>query len=62
MNRTANRRRSIKKEVFLDIEIPTPSIKMQNTIIHLLNEAEKLKKRAKLKIEESKNMTNSTWD
>lgn len=61
MNRTANRRRSIKKEVFLGIQIPKPPLEIQKEAINLIAEANQLKQQAELKAEESKNMVNNTW-
>lgn len=61
MSRTANRRRSIKKDIFLSIEIPVPPIEIQKQAIELLIQANNRKKEAEQLTEESKNVVNNSW-
>ena len=62
MNRTANRRRSIKKDFFLQIEIPIPPLNEQKKIVVLLEKASKFRIKADGLVKESRMLVNSSWD
>ena len=61
MNRTANRRRSIKKDVFLNIEIPIPPDDIQKQAVQLLKKATEMRIEARALAEQSKEVVNNSW-
>ena len=61
MNRTANRRRSIRKDVFLNIEIPIPPDDLQRQAVQLLKKATEMRIETNALVERSKELVNNSW-